>query len=312
VTAIIVLVAAFFAAPTQFSIRELGAQPIDVRPGRYLIGADGASRTLFFYENRRATVFRVSAGDGSTHEMTLEDAPEFAANSVAVVQGAFVDERGESVIPALWRGGAGYFVFTGGGRYVKTIRLNPPVELRRIAPGGGNLYVLGLDPASRPGRRLLVHKYTAAGRRVTAFSECPPDNAAAELAGGQLWVKDGLVYHVLPGSKRLRVFDAGAKLLRDAAIEPPAGASGAIQTVVPAAGGRFLVEWAAAGTYLARRFLSFHDENGRAISAAREPERSALVFTDSDGIGYLLRYTPAGRQEIIRIIMTEVPASPKN
>jgi hypothetical protein len=312
--AILALAAALFAAPPRLSIRELGAQPIGVRPGRYLIGADGASRTVFFFEDRRSTVFRVSAGDGSIREMTLEDAPEFAGDSGAVQQGAFVNERGDCLIPALWRGGSGYFVFTGDGRYVKTIRFNPPLGLRRIARGaGGSLYVLGLEPASRPGPRLLVHKYSAAGARITAFSGCPPESTAAELAGGQVWVKDGLVYHVLPASKRLRVFDARGKLLRDNAIEFPAGASGAIQTAAPAPGGRFLLEWAGAGTYLARRSLSLHDQNGRAISAATpEPERSALLFTDSGGICYLLRYTPDGRQEIVKIVVTTGPAARKN
>jgi hypothetical protein len=285
------------SAPRPLRIRELAARPIGVRPGRALIGADGASHTVFFYEGRRATVFRVNADTGATLEMTLEDAPGFSSNPASPAPGALLDARGEILIPVRRRGRAGVFVFSNSGRYLKTILLNPAVEIENMARGSdGSLYILGVDPSSR----LLVHKYTGDGRRVTAFSEGGP----AEALRGLLWIDGNLIYQILPASRRLRVFDASGKTLRDVAIERPQNAPASIQTAVPAAKGRFVVEWAAAGTYIAPRYLSLHDENGRAISAATpEPEGSAVIFADSAGICYRLRYTRDGRQEMIRTIL---------
>jgi hypothetical protein len=287
------------APQKNLSLRELAARPIDVRPGRTFIGADSASHTVFFYENRRATVFRVNADSGDTLELTLEDAPGFSSNSVSPARGALLDGHGETLIPARWRGHAGIFVFSNSGRYLNTILLNPPVEIENMARGSdGSLYILGVDPSSR----LLVHKYAGDGRRTTAFSSGGP----AEAQQGLLWTDGGLIYQISPASRRLRVFDASGKTLRDVAIECPPDAPASIQTAVPAAGGRFVVEWAAAGTSVAQRYLSLHEESGRAISAATpESGRSAVIFSDSAGILYSLRYTPAGRQEIVRTRFTQ-------
>ena len=207
---------------------------------------------------------------------------------------------------------------------LRTTLHQPPVEVRRIAiDQGGNVYALGLDPdylRFRSDVCLLVHKYAPDGRRVTAFSNCPGNDGhrvrsgagvsgspyynrlKLEVERGQLWIDGGFVYHFLPLSWRVRVFDPGGTMIKEVFLTPPPedevlskpfvlpgpGDERWIRGMYTISGGRYLVQWILqAGTHR-RQYFAVHDQDGNVVS---RPLVSDLLPIQSDGSGnvYFLR-----------------------
>ncbi len=167
-----------------------------------------------------------------------------------------------------WKSGrgakSGVFVFERTGGHNATVVLDLEGSPERIAVDAtGQFYVLSLDAA---------------------------------------WVEGGLVYHVLPQSRVVRVFDTGGALVREIALAPPDGtdllappglradpASNQVARILRLRDGRWLIEWIhmerSPGRGRRTTFLSLHGEDGRPLSqAAHPPSRPSIpVGTDAGG-----------------------------
>ncbi|MGC8794864.1 MAG: hypothetical protein ACP5U2_15905, partial [Bryobacteraceae bacterium] len=201
----------------------------------------------------------------------------------------------------------GVFVFDGSGLHVRTVTLEFAGLATRFAPGpDGNLWVIGVEShwlQDQTRECYLLHKFSPEGKRLASLSNCPETEQPGpggrplssfsplreETARGHLFVHEGLIHHVLPVSRRLRIFRTDGALVRDVALIPPPSsellapcglkadqASQRIWRIVPLPEGRFLVEWLhaeKAGTAGERRttFLAVHGADGSPITAAADP-----------------------------------------
>lgn len=136
---------------------------------------------------------------------------------------------------------AGVFIFDREGRYTGTTELAMQCAPERIAvDSNGDMFASSLDAAYLKGREKdcsLVHKFTRQGQHVVSFSACPPAAQAegarpgvrgtavsalrAEAERGHVWIQNGQLYHVLPSSRLLRVFDRDGRAVREATLVSP-------------------------------------------------------------------------------------------
>ncbi|HXG32787.1 MAG TPA: hypothetical protein VNJ11_05435 [Bryobacteraceae bacterium] len=259
---------------------------------------------------------------------TLHSAPEVMRAHVESKSDFAVDARGNIYVPATWlewKSGAGaksgVFVFDWDGRHKATVVLDLEGSPERIAvDAAGQFYVLSLDAAWAKGRRkdcFLVHKFAQNGKRLGAFSSCPATEGASygtpefqsrlmqlreETARGHLWVEDGLVYHVFPRSRVVRVFDTAGALIREIALAPPDSAdllapsglradpaSNQVGRILRLRDGRWLIEWLhmerTPGRERRTTFLSLHGEDGRPLSKAAHPPSRPSIPVGTDAVG---------------------------
>lgn len=265
--------------------------------------------------------------------------PEFGRSRVEIYQDCAVDKAGRILIPAAWRESSqkpvfGVFVLKPDGTYERSIILSPPAESRHIAPGeGGAFYVLGLDTGYFRGFESdcnLVHKYSIEGKRLVSFSGCPEDSGSdlmgqfrqlkQEVDRGQLWTSTGRIYHVLPHSRHLRVFDSDGSPVSDIRFQPPVDndmlrdypvmqstpEADQVWRIVPLATGDFLVQWLHSERRGATRhnlpYLALHDASGEALSRATPLpwKRSALAFADDQGHCYFVRWMSPENYRLVR------------
>ncbi len=302
---------------------------------------------LVFLAQDRWGIHRFVRASESLASFGLHSVPESARASIQVKGDFTVDGAGSVYVPANWfewqHGStpkAGVFVFGADGRYLRTIEFAMQCSPEKIAvDSNGNILVLSLDAAYLKGREkrcFLLHKFTKQGILVGSFSACPmaSQNGKAEFAvpgaalsalreeadRGHVWIQDGQIYHVLPASRLLRVFDREGKPVREVSLTPPESATllaGGGMTAAPnndqvwriisRPDGTYLVEWLhseAAGTSGQRRttFLALHDSDGRPLtSAVHPPVRPSIpVAADSQGriIFLLLKWASADRPEM--------------
>lgn len=298
--------------------------------------------------SERREVRSFSVRDRTVRKLPLRGLPE-EINQWELGPEVAADQRGFLYVPGHGRQWSlreeapsrlfGVSVFRPDGRYSFTIHLTPSVDVRQIVVDGtGELFVLGIDLSSlyRPaGGCLLVHKYSRRGTRLASFSQCPaPElaHSAGERPGplflrrqttvmaSQLFLHDGVLYHVLFSLQIIRMFDTQGRLIRELHLEPPSGgallgASGMreppnvkdeVVRVVLIPEGRFLVEWAHAEQpqlgLRKLRYLGLHDGQGCALSQASPgpTARSTLLCTDEKGYAYFLGMPTGGHQELIR------------
>jgi len=325
-------------------IRKRWLKPSIFRSTGLSVSSNGV---VYSTASERREVRSLSVRDGTVRKLRLRGLPE-EINQWELGPEAAADQRGFLYVAGHGRQWSlreeapsrlfGVSVFRPDGRYSFTIHLTPSVDVRHIVVDGtGELFVLGIDLSSlyRPaGGCLLVHKYSRRGTRLTSFSQCPaPELArsAGEQPGqlflrrqttvmaSQLFLHEGVLYHVLFSLRIIRMFDTQGRLIRELHLEPPSGAplgtSGLPQPanvgdevvrVVLIQEGRFLVEWAHAeqSQWGQRkvRYLGVYDGQGRALSeASPEPAASSvLLCADKTGDVYFLGTPTNGHQELLR------------
>ena len=345
------------ALPAWLAAAGACGQPSAAEPGRLriealerrLLEAAGAGAAHFrlapggavwALDRGQAALYRYAPGRSEPARVRLaERFPQFRETGVNLLPGFAVDGAGRALVPAVWfrpgrRFTAAVFVVEPGSGGL-AVMLPPPVEIRHVALGEeGTFYVLGTDAGYFRGTAAecnLVHWYSAEGERLASFSRCPesPPGAPAgallqrlnrETESGRLWTRAGLVYHVLPLSRQLRVFRRDGTPVRRAWLQPPvqepaAGGtpffateqfSDQVQRIVPIANGGFLIQWLASQRQGAGRrnfpYLALHNAAGEAISRPRPLpwKRSALAFSDEEGRCYFLRWISPERYELIR------------
>jgi len=220
-------------------------------------------------------------------------------------------------------------VLNSEGAAQRVIPLVPPVDAARIAlDDQGNVFVLGIDPDffyNRASSCLLVHKYSSDGHRSVSFSEAPqawnlrgrgnghpgPDigRLRTETDRGHLWVSDGLVCHLLPLSRTLRVFDSSGMLVREIRLQSPDTRSDRdlIWNLFPISDQHLLVDWVheePAEHGLTRgRHLCVHDSNGAPISALASWREvpGPPIGCDRSGVCVLVARPTPGVRELINV-----------
>jgi len=285
----------------------------DANIGAVKLSAEG---DLLFLTSDRRDIHRFTPDGRRAFSWRLD--PVLATASAGVqVKNDFATDAGDRLyVVASWgepggraAPGTGVLVFDPAGRHEKTIPLENVASAERIAMDPqGMLYVLSLDTAwlrDRTRECYLVHKFTPGGKKVASFSPCPdrrvpgaaPFGASGsaisqlyeETARGQLWIRDGLVRHVLPAARLLRIFDGSGNMIREVVLTPPDSrgvlsplhlapdpAALRVWRVAELADGTFLIEWlyaqrAGSGGERRATFLALHAEDGRPLSRASLP-----------------------------------------
>lgn len=286
---------------------------LDANIGTVKLSAEG---DLLFLTSDRRAIHRLTPDGRRAFSWRLDPVLATASAGVQVKDDFTTDAGGRLYVAASWGepGGraapaTGVLVFDPAGRHEKTIPLEHVASAERIAVDSqGMLYVLSLDTAwlrDRTRECHLVHKFTPGGKKVASFSPCPDQRVSSaaplgasgsaisrlyeETARGQLWIRDGLVHHLLPGARLLRIFDSSGNMIREVLLTPPDSrgllsplhlepdpAALRVWRVAELADGTFLIEWLhaeKAGTGGERRatFLALHGEDGRPLSRASHP-----------------------------------------
>lgn len=205
---------------------------------------------------------------------------------------------------------------TGASR---TIELSPAGDVQNAAVGDGVIYVSGLDtnywrkqaPEQATLRRytidgLLSGRWTGGEAEGRTFAE-----QRLDARHGRLWVQDGRVYDLQAYSRRLRVFDAGGRMVDDVRFTPPAagGIQQEIWRALPLASGRYLVQWIASsdsGAGVASGpYFCVHDSAGKPVTAAANfLPRAFPVFVDGGRrVVFLHENAGGGGWELVRVAL---------
>ena len=315
----------------ELSLRRSAYRSLHIRPsdlgGVATYGPDSA---VYFLHTGNAVVHRIADGDEAPLRIALEPAAESATAVVNLMPDLAVDPAGRMFIPAMWTrkpkgGGAGVLVYTAAGRYERTIVLAPQVNIRHLAmDAAGNMFVLAIDPdyyKSLSNLCLLIHKYAPDGRRITAFSACPIpagdrsvgpqwEQLSFEVDRGSIWIQDGRLYHALPASRVVRVFDPTTGMaLSETLLEPPPvegvelGASRLIDAwrVLPRGQGAYLVVWSIRTGLGRNNFIAAHDRKGSPMTARISPLRAGMPIASApNGQVFVLAPQPDGTVGLMR------------
>jgi hypothetical protein len=317
--------------PAEFTIHRVSHYPLHIRPadlgGVVTYGPDAA---VYFLHTGNAVVHRISDGDGALVRIPLEPAAESATAVVNLMADMAVDATGQMFIPAMWTrkpkgGGAGVLVYTAAGHYERTIVLAPQVNIRHLAMDpAGNIFVLGIDPSYYKGLSnlcLLIHKYAPDGTRISAFSGCPIpagdrslgpqwERLSFEVDRGSIWIQDGRLYHALPSSRAVRVFDPNTGIaIGETLFEPPPvegveiSASGTSDAwrVLPRGHDAYLVVWSVRTGVGRNNFVAAHDRKGSPVTTRISPMREGMpVASASNGQVFFLAPQPDGTVTLVR------------
>jgi|GEM_PF-1957043 len=318
----------------------------DANIGAVKLSAEG---DLLFLTSDRRGIHRFTPGGRRAFSWRLDSILATAPAQVQVKEDFATDPEGRIYVAAGWREPeqraaprTGVVVFDPAGRHEKTMPLENVASAERIAlDPQGMLYVLSLDTAwlrDRTKECFLVHKFTPEGKKVASFSPCPDQRATMaapfgasgsaisrlyeETARGQLWIRDGLVHHVLPGARLLRIFDGSGTMIREVVLTPPDSRESLLPLqlkpdsatlrawrVAELADGTFLIEWlhaerAGPGGERRATFLALHGEDGRPLSrASHPPARPSGLIPGSDQQEVLFLHrnvAQGGRVELLR------------
>jgi hypothetical protein len=355
---VLVLCALSFPAATRLyaagvvSFQTIETIPCRV-PERVKALARSPSGDFILVSSDGSTAFRLASDTGALDLYPLRGIPARVGSNLDRIASLDVDRSGNLYMPALWRGAGrshhlGVFVFEREGTLDRVIELQPVVLARRIAiEPSGSIYVLGIDPAYfKSGQEPchLVHRYGPDGVRTHSFSPCPseldlrrpgdvrpgPDwgRLKAETDRGHLWIQDGSIYHVLPVSRRVRVFDSAGRMVRESVLTPPPTAADLLRgygqqdvtlsgesvgRIWSAAAGGFVVQW----LHTERRgngqhnfpYLAVHDSSGSPVSrAATLPcKQCTPLAVDADGTVTFLRKTSPEGCELVTMRLSIAP-----
>lgn len=300
---------------------------------------------LVFRTADRWAIQVLNRSTGTVVSHSLHSVPEGTAGSVELGSDFDGDSAGNLLFAGVWKEWkagtdlrASVFIFTPGKGFGPRQDLGFAGRPDRIAvlPDGGYV-VLAADPACV--RRLepeclLLHKYSSRGERAISFSSFPtgldperrkvsPRETAARLRAeterGHLWVQDGQIFHVLPVSRRLRVFNNDGRLVRETVLTTPQSTEllalhgltpnsngPQVWRIVARPDGTFLVTWlhieSTGGGQRRGEYLALHGPDGRPITKAALPElRPAIPFrSDSEGIIHFLHLSSATQVELVR------------
>lgn len=296
---------------------------------------------LVFLAPDRWAVHRVSAS-GEALSYSLHAVPEASRSRVQVNRDVAIDGGGKIYVPGNWfewrrdaPPKAGVFVFEPDGRFSHTIELRLWCSPEHIAvDADGTIVVLGLEAGYVRGTARecrLLHRFALDGKHLESFSSCPDAPAPGEVdrnqwpalrrrlseeaERGDLLIRAGKMFHLLPQARTVRIFAGGSRLLQEVSFVPPessrllaeAGmradpAGSRISRIVPLPDGRFVVEWLqieAVGSSGQRRttFLALHTPDGRPLSEAAHPPAgrpSIPIDCDEEGRVLFLHLNPAG------------------
>jgi hypothetical protein len=328
-----VSVAALCAACALFSA-DLAVRPASYRQLKTTSSELGG---VVHYGQNHATYFLHSSGlvhrigdnDETIARMRLQPPPE-GANAQVLYSDIAVDSKGGMFVGATWTrqpsgGGAGVLVYDTEGRYERTIVLSPRSNMRHLAmDASGNLFVLGIDPGYFRGVSnlcLLVHKYSPDGNRVTAFSSCPIpagdrsvqgpawEQLSFEVDRGSLWIENGKLYHVLPSSGVIRVFDPTTGLgLGEIALRLPQSDELASLATGPSVAWRvlsrgsdgFLVVWSVPTAAGRTSVLVTHDRSGKPTGPRSRVRTGMPVASAPNGHIFFLSPQPDGTVGLLR------------
>jgi hypothetical protein len=193
--------------------------------------------------------------------------------------------------------------------------LEPPAEVRHVAfDHAGNIYVLGVDAADfkkQSGQCRLVHKYDAAGTKITAFSKAPTQYSQVkeEVDQGLLWSTRGRVGHVLPFARVLRHFDSttGDVIREIEFTRPDSGYPAQLRLLVPAAHNKYVIVWLysqqSPGSRQNVQVVALHDSDGNPIGRTNPLTREdgAPLFADESGAVYILRNAAPTQYELAKV-----------
>lgn len=326
----------------RLTIRELSARSLSLAEAPVTAACRSPGGAAYLLERPKARLHVVDPEKGTQQHFDIGAiVPSFEQNQTKLISGLDIGPGETVYLPFAWRRAGtkpefGVFILRSEGQFERLVLFRPPVEIRHIAIGeGGEIFVLGGDPDYFLGKRadcFLIHKYSAAGERISSFSPCPPGGERRRLAEfhrlrpeieqGRLWVEDGSVFHLLPMSRRLRVHDSSGKLLENKQFQPPSSASAfldeagagsratdsdVIWRIVPLSKGKYLVQWThsdhyGGGSIHKVPYLALHDASGNPLSDATRPPwpRSAPAFRASGSECYFLRSATAGRLDFVR------------
>lgn len=290
---------------------------------------------------------------GQRASFSLHAVPEAARATVQMSRGFDADPQGRVYVPGMWFGWergsspkAGVFIFDAGGRHLETVELPVQIAPEHVAvDAAGDFVVLAVEAAYLQGRKAecyLLHRFSRQGEHRGSFSPCPsgllPGASApqqrgaahtplrAEAERGSLWIRDGLIHHVLPATRVLRVFSGEAKPVREVKLIPPDStgllaqggmradpAGNQISRLVALPDGRFLVEWfhsepaGASGQYRTT-FLALHGPEGQPLtSAAHPPPGRPSIPLDCDGQGRVLfLHLARGGEEKVELVRASI------
>ncbi len=301
--------------PGQLEWNIVGRRPIPIADDAFTVARNMANGDVLLFSSRSAKVQRISPLLGGVHTFAATNISELEGMKVNWLDDIASTPDGSTLLPVIWRAAPrntsfGLAVFDRNGAHRRMIRLQPPAEIRHFTttPSGG-FVVLGLDPAffrRQTSQCLLLHEYAVDGSRIRSFSPCPeglellrpgqPQPGPGyqwlkdEVDRGKVWVESDRLYHLLPRSRSIRVFDLTGKMTRQIAMETPAfpatlrdtpsDARSDVADAFMAGPGQIVALWsriAEGGGRAARsRYLAIHNLAGKAITPAALPSREQM------------------------------------
>lgn len=332
-------------------VQEFGRVPLTIPAGLFSGFTRAASGDLYILGNapNERIVFHYRGSDGTlVSQFSLSSLSGTSENHLYFSTEVAVDPAGRIYVTGVWRPAGtrdtrtDILVFDQHGALLRTVPTVPRVEARHIAiDKDGYFYVLGVDSGyfnRATDLCMLIHKYSPAGLRITAFSSCPAEYSLRNPAGlspgpdfpklnkdvnqGSLWFQNGMIYHALANSRILRAFETSGRQVFETRLQAPTPASiypldpttennDEVRRVTPLPGGRFMVEWihsaTSGNTRRGTRGVTIHNAAGRILTPDTvPPPGTAIMFSDDEGYSYMLRKKVGASHDLVRI-RAEVP-----